>query len=99
MSQTNEERNARRRERYEENKRMRISWKSQEAFLSYLGKMDSATDVLEFYFNEKYGVTLVALEEEGEEEISFLMESIDSIEYRVERMIIVKEAEALLVNL
>jgi hypothetical protein len=94
MSQTNEERNARRRERYEENKRMRISWKSQEAFLSYLGKMDSATDVLEFYFNEKYGVTLVAIEEE--EEISFLMESIDSIEYRVERRMIVREAEALL---
>ena len=97
MSQTNEELNARRRERYEENKRIRIMWERQEAFLSYLGKMDSATDVLEFYFNEKYGVTLVALEEE--EEISFLMESIDSIEYRVERMIIVKEAEALLVNL
>lgn len=94
MSQTNEERNARRRERYEENKKMRISWKSQEAFLSYLGKMDSATDVLEFYFNEKYGVTLVAIEEE--EEISFLMESIDSIEYRVERRMIVREAEALL---
>jgi hypothetical protein len=94
MSQTNEERNARRRERYEENKRMRISWKSQEAFLSYLGKMDSATDVIEFYFNEKYGVTLVAIEEE--EEISFLMESIDSIEYRVERRMIVREAEALL---
>ena len=97
MSQTNEERNARRRERYEENKRMRIMWKRQEALLSYLGKMDSATDVLEFYFNEKYGVTLLALEEE--EEISFLMESIDSIEYRVERRMIVREAEAILVNL
>ena len=95
MSQTNEERNARRRERYEENKRMKIMWKSQEAFLSYLGKMDSATDVLEFYFNEKYGVTLVAIEEE----ISFLMESIDSIEYKVESNMIVRDAEALLVNL
>ena len=97
MSQTNEERNARRRERYEENKRMKIMWKSQEAFLSYLGKMDSATDVLEFYFNKKYGVTLVAIEEE--EEIGFLMESIDSLEYKVERNMIVREAEALLVNL
>ena len=95
MSQTNEERNARRRERYEENKRMKIMWKSQEAFLSYLGKMDSATDVLEFYFNEKYGVTLVAIDEE----IGFLMESIDSLEYKVERNMIVREAEALLVNL
>ena len=95
MSQTNEERNARRRERYEENKRMKIMWKSQEAFLSYLGKMDSATDVLEFYFNEKYGVTLVAIDEE----IDFLMESIDSIEYKVESNMIVREAEALLVNL
>ena len=95
MSQTNEERNARRRERYEENKRMKIMWKSQEAFLSYLGKMDSATDVLEFYFNEKYGVTLVAIDEE----IGFLMESIDSIEYKVESNMIVREAEALLVNL
>ena len=95
MSKTNEERNARRRERYEENKRMKIMWKSQEAFLSYLGKMDSATDVLEFYFNEKYGVTLVAIDEE----IDFLMESIDSIEYKVESNMIVREAEALLVNL
>ena len=95
MSQTNEERNARRRERYEENKRMKIMWKSQEAFLSYLEKMDSATDVLEFYFNEKYGVTLVAIDEE----IGFLMESIDSLEYKVERNMIVREAEALLVNL
>ena len=95
MSQTNEERNARRRERYEENKRMKLMWKSQEAFLSYLGKMDSATDVLEFYFNEKYGVTLVAIDEE----IGFLMESIDSIEYKVESNMIVREAEALLVNL
>ena len=95
MSQTNEERNARRRERYEENKRMKIMWKSQEAFLSYLEKMDSATDVLEIYFNEKYGVTLVAIDEE----IGFLMESIDSLEYKVERNMIVREAEALLVNL
>ena len=95
MSQTNEERNARRRERYEENKRMKLMWKSQEAFLGYLGKMDSATDVLEFYFNEKYGVTLVAIDEE----IDFLMESIDSMEYKVESNMIVREAEALLVNL
>jgi hypothetical protein len=95
MSQTNEERNARRRERYEQNKRMKLMWKGQEAFLSYLGKMDSATDVLEFYFNEKYGVTLVAIDEE----IDFLMESIDSIEYKVESNMIVREAEALLVNL
>ena len=95
MSKTNEERNSRRRERYEQNKRMKIMWKSQEAFLSYLGKMDSATDVLEFYFNEKYGVTLVAIDEE----IDFLMESIDSIEYKVESNMIVREAEALLVNL
>lgn len=95
MSQTNEERNARRRERYEENKRIEKRLKESVTFTNYLKTIDSARDVLEFYFEDKYGVMIEALEED----VSFLMEAIDSLESNIERRIIVREAEALLVNL